>query len=215
MLSLLIGVGVFAGVLGFVNTCLIKKLQLTYSKHFWLFIPLYVASMAFSFLLVPASLMYVMHWLGLGLFLLTATVFIGFNFMWGRFVDVSSCYTYQEIPNHFKSILYLDGRRGLTKVFEIFFQQVCALFIVVGLIEVGLSVVSIILLFTGTVFLLHITSPKWFGRVYGNYFLWAATLLAPLEVYFILEYSIGLYLAAILHIIMYMVMYAMAYLLRK
>jgi len=214
MLSLLLGTGIFVIVLGVVNALLIKRLQFTYSKHFLLFSTLYTSSIFIVFWFVPELLQYANQWLGIVLFSTAALLFIYFNFLWGKHVDITTCYKYQEIPNHFKSILCLDARRGFAKVFEILLQQVCALFIIMGLIEIGLSVITTVLLFTGVVFALHITTPKWFGTVYGNYFLWVGTILAPLEVYFILEYSIGFYIASILHMAMYIVMYSMAYLLR-
>ena len=211
MTSLLLGAGTFAFVLGFAVTFLIKKKRLSYSQHTWVFAPLYIFSSLVLILSIPESVEYLNQKLGIVVLIATALAFILFQFIWSRIAGGARGYGYETIPDNCKSILHLDARQALTKIFEILFQQICALLIILGLSELGFSVGWISVIFTIVVFALHIPSPKWFGKIYGNYFLWMSALLAPLIPWLILTFPMGFYMSASLHIFMYITLYSFAY----
>lgn len=211
MINILLGASTFAAVLGFTVMFLVKRKGFSYGKEWWLFSLLFLSASAALLFFVPEAVSYLQSMSGLLLVALVIAAFVLLQYRWHRVLGDFGGYGYLTIPESTRSFLHLSERTAVSKVCEIVLQQVCALSIVLGLESLGLSLVVMGALFMAIVFILHIPAPHWFGRIYGNYFLFASTLFAPFIPYLILSYTSGFYLALSLHIFMYIVLYGVAY----
>lgn len=214
MQNILLGVALFAVFLGLGNSLFIKRLKMSYRQHFWFYVPFYLVPLVLTLLLVDGLLPYYQSLVGLALLTVVSLTFLIFEFIWARKVNSEECFGYNQIPPDFKSMLDLSARGAITKVSEILLQQVSALLIFIGLSSLGVSDVLIAIGFALAVFVLHLPSPKWHGKIMGGYFMVTATLLSPLLVYLVTNFETGIYLSTSLHIVMYMVLYSALYLLR-
>ena len=215
MWDILIGALIFSIVLTVANHIFRKKYHFTYSEHFLFFTSLYLVASFIPLIWWPGLSTYVNFNTYTYIFIFTLLTYISFEYWWGRYVDVATVFGYETIPQHYRQIVHLTHRSAISKAAEIFMQQVCALLLFVGALKLGLSELYVYVVFTILAFILHIPAPRWFGKIYGSYFMWMATLLAPLEIYLLLEFESGFYLATSLHLFMYLVLYSSVYLLRQ
>lgn len=212
MINILLGAGTFAAVLGFTVAFLVKRKGFSYGKEWWLFSLLFLSASVALLIFVPDAVSHLQSFTGVLHTSVVVSAFVLLQYRWHRVLGDFGGYGYLTIPESTRSFLHLSEWTAVSKVCEIVLQQVCALVIVLGLQSLGVSLVSMGALFMVVVFILHIPAPHWFGKIYGNYFLFASTLFAPFIPYLILSYTSGFYLALSLHIFMYIVLYGIAYL---
>ena len=211
MWEIFLGAGTFAAVLGFTVSFLIKQKGFSYREEFYIFSPLFLLTVVFLIAVSPRIHPYLRMGNEALVLFLVAGSFVVVQHIYGRIFARVDIYGYDTIPEDTKQVLDLNIRTALSKICEITLQQMCALLIVVGLAMLGVSLFWMSILFTLVVFILHIPTPKWFGKIYGNYFLWASTLFAPFIPYLILTFPGGFYLSLSLHIFMYIVLYSFVY----
>lgn len=213
MLDIVFPVALFIFVAAILNGKLFLKRKYSYSEKAHLFIPILVVSSILlltlydTFILVPsftASL----------LILLVVFIYLAFSMLWMRTIKRDEVVGIHTIPDDYHSIVVLNPLADTTKLFEIFFQDVVVLILVLSLTNYFDGNLIPLILFTFIAFIVHIPGIKFFGKIFGTYWLVLSTMLAPLAFYLI-SFQYGLYYLFMLHASITLFLYIVIYILSK
>lgn len=138
---------------------------------------------------------------------LSGLVFVAISVVLGWYWKYKISYTTSSIYGEKPFILSVSPVSAVLKCVDIVLQQACAYLIVFGLLSFDLPLWAVIIIFTVSVFFMHLPSETVFGKFIGRYFLFVSTGLS-----FLLPLAIAydarlIYATYILHVVGYWVLY--------
>jgi len=196
-----------------INGIVILDKKYAYAEKAHLFIPILLAGIV-TLLLIQKQLFVVPDALSVWLLVGLITTYLVLSTFSHRTLKVEDTYGLETIPVPNRSIAQVEPKGGIVKLVEIFFQDVVAFTIVATLVIHTDGGILAITIFTLIVLAIHVPAIKYFGKVYGTYFLVMSTILAPLAFY-LLQFDQGLYYLFAFHASMYIVLYGGVYILSK
>ena len=191
-----------------------RRYTYTYNSHWWLYVPVLVAAGSLVVLMLPELMPYIADKTGVFLLLSMLTVYFLVEFSRSVIWSAKNYYKNTSLPTTYQGLLQPKISGSITKVADIFFQDVTALAIIILLLS-SLSLTMTTLVFVLVVFTIHIPGLLLFGRVYGGVFLVFSTGFAFFIPYLIQSVSFGWHIMYIVHSLMYPVMMLLMILIKK
>ena len=214
MSSVFLAVIAFATLGGIANYLQISQGR-TYVRNWPLFLTLFILGIvAVLWATEVYTSGFFINQTGIVIAILTVVSFLAFERWWGRTRSASDMYRPDTLPEAFHHMLIPKPSASIVKVVEVFFQDVVALVIVLGLLttyDVWLAG----LLFALLVFALHVPGPGLYGRVYGTVLLALSTAMALIVPYVISTYPFGFYLIFAIHLAAYNLIVLTSFFLRR
>ena len=180
---------------------------ITYQKHWWLFLFLFVGiavpGIYFTTSLQDSAALHsttgMLFGSGAGF------LYVAFLTWWGRSFSIDDMYRVDSIPTPYRQLLKPNLYSALVKLSEIAIQDLVLLVIVLSLNQMT-SYLYASLAFSLIVFLVHIPSPMVLGKLYGSILMVLATLGALVVPYVIGELTLGIYYVFACHLAVYMLL---------
>lgn len=200
------GILSFLGGAALVNVYLISRRHYSYEKNYVFFTGIYLASIiVLAFGMGENAPPQTIE--NFALIVLSLGVYTGFALRLERIRPIGDFQHVFQVPKEYGAMLYVSAQNGWVKVWEILMQQMMAYMIVVGLQMLHLPLVLISGLFALIVWLLHVPGLRLFGPVFGNFFLWASTLVSCLYPFVIQHSAWGWGCMIIIHVSAYILWY--------
>ncbi|MCB9815734.1 hypothetical protein H6785_04120 [Candidatus Nomurabacteria bacterium] len=202
---LIIGIVIFSIILGPIR--IIQKYnKLTYTENTFSFLTLFVIGICSLLFIAEPNIYPYLHTDYISIAFLTGFLYLTFSYFWSSKFVLEKHYKYETVPEVHHEMLSSGPRYTSVKFLEVLFQDVVALVMVLGLYEMQFSIISISILFSTLVFILHIGTPFIFGKYYGNYFLFSGTMIAFAIPWLLLNATAGLYVLISVHLMVYVLM---------
>ncbi len=213
MIELLFPAVLFVVVAAVINGQLLLKKKYPYDEKWYLFIPILLFSSVVLLLIYDIPVSAPTATVAISLIFLIS-VYLGLSYVWYKTLVALGVYGIETIPVENQNIVRVKPLADATKLVEILFQDVVALATVLTLTQITADNTLAILILTVIVFIVHIPGIKLFGRIFGTFWLFASTALAPIA-YYLLSFEQGLYYLFILHSSTYLLLYSSIYILSK
>ena len=167
----LLGSALFAASMLFSNKILQNRWNMSYERQ-----PL-IFGLMYTFVAIGALYQAVRY----GAFVISATgiavvagsivIYVLFGELWVKRVPAGDHRQRFKIPQSSQIDFQFNAAGQVVKVIEICLQQACALLVVTGLFSLNGDLLWVTVVFVGIVFTVHVPSPKFFGPVFGYFFL--------------------------------------------
>lgn len=213
MSAIIFPVVFFIFVAAVLNGKLFLQRKYSYSEKAHIFIPLLLGSSVLLLTLYNVELAVPSAFVLL-LLVTVIGVYVGFSYLWSRTLDTEYIYGLHTVPTEYRSIVTVNPVADTTKLCEILFQDVVVLVLVLSLNSLFENTFIALAIFTCIVFAVHVPAVKFFGKIFGTYWLLLSTLLAPLAFY-LSGFQYGLYYLFMLHASINLLLYIVIYILSK